>query len=43
MNKEWYWYIFADGYRVATRGLSVRELKYEEFKHGKLVTKILAR
>lgn len=42
MSKQWYWYIFADGYRACVKGYSVNELRHEEFKHGKLITKILA-
>ena len=34
-----YWFTFADGYSVAARGFSKHELKVEESKHGKLVSK----
>ena len=36
---KYYWFTFADGYRVLTMGFSNQELKIEEMKHGKLVTK----
>ena len=35
----YYWFIFADGYRVCAKGFSTNELKAEENKHGKLLTK----
>ena len=34
---KYYWFTFADGYRVCTRGFSAQELRVEESKHGKLV------
>lgn len=37
-----YWFTFADGYRVCTRGFSRNELIREEIKHGKIVSKIPA-
>ena len=38
---KFYWFTFADGYRVCTRGFSKQELAVEERKHGKLVAKVL--
>lgn len=37
---QYYWFVFTDGYRVCTRGLSKHELSVEERKHGKLVSKV---
>jgi len=34
-----YWFIFADGYRVCTRGFSRHEMQVEVRKHGKLISK----
>ena len=39
---KYYWFTFADGYRVCARGFSKLELSVEERKHGKLVKKELA-
>lgn len=36
----YYRYIFEDGYFVFARGFSANELKIEEAKHGKLVSKV---
>jgi hypothetical protein len=36
---KYYWFTFADGYRVCVRGFSTQELRVEERKHGKLVKK----
>jgi len=36
---KYYWFTFADGYRVFAREFSEIELKIEEWKHGKLVKK----
>ena len=36
---KYYWFVFADGYRVLARGFSSQELAVEERKHGKLVLK----
>lgn len=36
---KYYWFTFADGYRVCTRGFSKQELQAEENKHGKLIKK----
>jgi len=38
-KEVWYWFTFADGYRVCVRGLSTQERRVEETKHGKLVSK----
>lgn len=35
-NNTWYKYIFADGYYSFVRGYSPQELRWEEYKHGKL-------
>ena len=40
--EKWYWYVFADGYRVCVRGMSAHEKKVEESEHGKLISKTLA-
>lgn len=37
--KKWYWFIFADGYRVCAMGMSDQERRVHENKHGKLVLK----
>lgn len=37
MASKFYWFTFADGYRVCTRGFSRLELQREESKHGKLL------
>ena len=39
---KYYWFTFADGYTVCTRGFSSQELKVEELKHGKLIERRLA-
>ena len=36
---KYYWFVFADGYRVLARGFSKQELRVEENKHGKLLRK----
>ena len=36
---KYYWFTFADGYRVCARGFSRHELSVEERNHGKLVKK----
>lgn len=41
-NAKFYWFTFEDGYRVAVRGFSKQELRVEEYKHGKLISKVLA-
>ena len=38
--RKYYWFTFADGYRVCAMGLSKQELSVEERKHGKLVSKV---
>ena len=38
----YYWFEFEDGYRCCAAGLSTIELKVEESKHGKLVSKVKA-
>lgn len=38
-SNKFYWFTFADGYRACTRGYSKLELKVEERKHGKLMSK----
>ena len=37
-----YWYTFADGYKVCARGFDRIELKHEILKHGKLMSKVRA-
>lgn len=39
---SFYWFTFADGYRVCVHGMSAYERKREEQKHGKLIAKVLA-
>lgn len=36
---KYYWFTFTDGYRVCAKGFSKQELKIEELKHGKLISK----
>ena len=43
MKNVWYMYTFEDGYRTIVRGMSVNELKHEVLKHGKLVSKTIAK
>lgn len=38
----WYWFTFSDGYSTCVRGMSKSELKVEERKHGKLLSKVRA-
>jgi len=38
-NVKYYWFTFADGYRVCARGFSTQELRVKEAKHGKLVSR----
>lgn len=40
MKIRYYWFTFADGYRVCTRGFSAQERKVEERKHGKIISKV---
>jgi hypothetical protein len=42
-TEKWYWYTFADGYRVLVRGFSAQERKVEEQKHGRVISKVLDR
>lgn len=37
---KFYWFTFADGYRLCAAGLSAQERKVEERKHGKLMNKV---
>lgn len=39
MAQNWYWFIFADGYRTCVRGMNKAELAAEVRKHGKLCFK----
>jgi hypothetical protein len=44
-NKElkmFYWFTFADGYTVCTRGFDRIEKMHEEAKHGKIISKVKA-
>lgn len=40
--KQFYWFIFEDGYRVCAMGFDEIELAHEELKHGKLIKKVRA-
>ena len=37
-----YWFTFADGYRVCTRGFDRIERMHAELAHGKIVSKVKA-
>jgi hypothetical protein len=37
---KFYWFTFADNYRLCAAGLSAQERKAEERKHGKLISKV---
>lgn len=37
---KFYWFTFADGYKLCAAGLSAQERKVEERKHGKLMNKV---
>lgn len=37
---KWYWFIFADGYKVCCRGMDKSERAAEERRHGKLLYKV---
>lgn len=39
---KYYWFVFADGYAIAVRGLSAQERRVLEVQHGKLQRKTLA-
>lgn len=39
---KYYWFTFADGYSVCTRGFSSQEMKVETSKHGELLRKVEA-
>lgn len=36
---QFYWYEFADGYRICCAGFSVAELRREVLKHGAILSK----
>lgn len=40
MSEKWYCFTFADGYQMFARDMSSQEIKAEERKHGKLVSKV---
>lgn len=42
MTMKFYWYYFADGYRVCVRGLSAQERRVEEQAHGKFLYRVPA-
>lgn len=42
MNNVFYWFHFADGYRVCIRGFCRMVIEREESKHGKLIRMVLA-
>ena len=37
-----YWFTFEDGYSVCVKGFSKQEMKVENRKHGKLISKVIA-
>ena len=37
-----YWFTFADGYQVCTRGFDRIEKKHAEMAHGKIISKVKA-
>ena len=37
-----YWFTFADGYRVCTRGFDRIEKMHAEMAHGKIISKVKA-
>lgn len=37
---KWFRFTFADGYWCEARGFSKQELRVEEIKHGKLISKV---
>lgn len=37
-----YWFTFADGYRICTRGFDRVERMHAELAHGKIVSKVKA-
>lgn len=37
-----YWFTFEDGYSVCVKGFSKQEMKVENRKHGKLISKVMA-
>jgi hypothetical protein len=39
-SNKFYWFTFSDGYRCCCRGFSKLELRNEEAKHGKLISKV---
>jgi hypothetical protein len=41
-KNTFYWFTFEDGYRCCTRGFSAQERRCEEYKHGKIVSKVKA-
>ncbi len=41
-QKQWYKWVWEDGYFIIAMGMSKIELKVETLKHGKLVAKVLA-
>lgn len=42
MAMKFYWYHFADGYRVCVRSLSAQERRAEERTHGKFLYRVQA-
>ena len=42
VNKMFYWFTFEDGYSVCVKGFSKQEMKVENRKHGKLISKVMA-
>ena len=41
-KNTFYWFTFEDGYRCCARGFSAHELRVEQAKHGKLLSKSIA-
>ena len=39
-SAKWYWFVFADGYKVCCRGMDKTERIAEERVHGKLLRKV---
>lgn len=38
-REKWHEYVFEDGHKLITKGLSRNELAREELRHGKLISK----
>lgn len=42
MNDTFYWFTFADGFRICARGFNRKELRQEEKRHGRLISMVAA-